>query len=87
MGAECDLRSMYSKFKRLTLGVQRDLEHARANENQLEEEHNQQIEVEVEVSAALQLGKRKKKRIQDSCGCGGTKTARPNKYRKHHADV
>lgn len=45
MGAECDLRSMYSKFKRLTLGVQRDLEHARANENQLEEEHNQQIEV------------------------------------------
>jgi hypothetical protein len=62
MGAECDLRSMYSKFKRLTLGVQRDLEHARANENQLEEEHNQQIEVEVEVSAALQLGKRKKKK-------------------------
>jgi hypothetical protein len=61
MGAECDLRSMYSKFKRLTLGVQRDLEHARANENQLKKEHNQQIEVEVEVSAALQLGKRKKK--------------------------
>jgi hypothetical protein len=60
MGAECDLRSMYSKFNRLTLGVQRDLEHARANENQLEEEHNQQIEVEVEVSAALQLAKRKR---------------------------
>jgi hypothetical protein len=51
---------MYSKYKRLSEGVARDIEQAGATQAQFEAEVDSQIQVEEDVGDALMIVKRKR---------------------------
>ncbi|EFX81299.1 hypothetical protein DAPPUDRAFT_102601 [Daphnia pulex] len=65
LGAESNLRNMYSKYKRLSEGVARDMEQAGATQAQFEAEDDNQIQVEEDVGDALMIVKRKREEFKE----------------------
>jgi hypothetical protein len=63
LGAESNLRNMYSKYKRLSEGVAR--EQGQATQEQFEAEVDIQIQVEEEVGSALIIIKRKREEFKE----------------------
>jgi hypothetical protein len=65
LGAESNLRNMYSKYKRLSEGVARDMEQGQATQEQFEAEVDIQIQVEEEVGSALIIIERKREEFKE----------------------
>ncbi|EFX69260.1 hypothetical protein DAPPUDRAFT_329293 [Daphnia pulex] len=63
--AESNLRNTYSKYKRISEGVARDMEQAGATQEEFQEEVDSQIKVEEEVGDALMIVKRKREELKE----------------------
>ncbi|EFX62878.1 hypothetical protein DAPPUDRAFT_119764 [Daphnia pulex] len=63
--AESNLRNTYSKYKRISEGVARDMEQAGETQEEFQEEVDSQIKVEEEVGDALMIVKRKREEFKE----------------------
>jgi hypothetical protein len=63
--AESNLRNTYSKYKRISEGVARDMEQAGATQEEFQEEVGNQIKVEEDVGDALMIVKRKREEFKE----------------------
>ena len=65
LGAVSNLRNLYSKYKRLSEGVAKDMEQAGATQEQFQAEIDSQIQVEEDVGDALMIAKRKREEFKE----------------------